>query len=480
MITGDVEHDVAVVNSPSRDYGLEGHELVDGERSLTPYGAALVATVGRQALESGGDLSGLAFMDTENFGVPIDEAVADLVGKAVVGVNVMTPTFPPAMRLARDLQRQSPDTQLVFGGPHATLDPESILRHSPKGLVVVGDGESPFARLILGENKADIGGLVYVGEDGRIHRTNNGLPSVLHNLDSVPWLDRTLVANEPFTKGGKRTMTFLGSRGCVGNCTFCITPSQFEIMKPGGAKRMRDRDMRDVVGEVASLSDQIDVAQFIDDDMLTSNARVREFVGLWREFGLEGRLEFSALLRPDQVARYGDNGLLEELHNAGLNKLSLGIETGHDRGRVLVSGRGGKIDRKYVPAVQEAAIDHLSRVGITSKGFFMVGLPGETREEIEKTVSYMHRLHDRGLNRVAIFPVKVYPRTALWDAAIDLGFTAEELGHYDAPHVRQLIEEGFNPTDASRDGITQSAQLSAVPVAELNEICQKEMNRINN
>lgn len=358
--------------------------------------------------------------------------------------------------------------------------PTYILRYFSDGIVVVGDGEIPFFRIINNENISEIDGLVFQSSSGAITKTGKRSASVLTDLDLLPWLDRTLLANEPFLKNGMKTMTFLGSRGCVGNCSFCITPAQYTVMKSGGAKRMRFRSMEDVVREVASLSDKLEVAQFIDDDMLPSSSRVRSFLQLWSKYGLAGTKDFMCLLRPDQIATYGANGLLDELHTAGLKKISLGIETGHDRGRHMVSANATGIDKKYRPETQIAAIQQCARVGIETKGFFVIGLPGETRAEIAQTLAFMRHLGDNGLSKAAIFPVKVYPNTQLWDHAVILGFTAEQLGHYDAPDVQTLISSGMDAKDASRDGFVQQIQLSEVPIDELNDVCQRAMQEFKN
>lgn len=481
-LMGDPNPRNIVLNVPSRDYFVSPKE--GGERELTPYGAALVATYAQSELTRRQIYDGVGFLDAENLGLAIKD-IGNIVGRAnggegVLGMNVLTPNFVQTMVLAKQLKSMFPELKLVFGGPHATLDPDSILEHVPDGVVVVGDGEEPFVDIISGKELDQIDGLVIKREDKTI-KTGRGMPSIMVDLDAVPWLNRELLVNEPFLKGNKKTMTFISSRGCVGNCAFCITPAQYEILSRGGAKKVRFRNMDNVIAEVSECKKKYDIqlAQFIDDDMLPGVKRVNEFLQTWREYDLYGKLEFVCLLRPDQIAGYHEVGLLKELFNAGLKKISLGIETGHDRGRKIVSARSGGIDKKYNPDLQKAAIKACAEVGIETKGFFMVGLPGETRREVETTIAYMHRLGAYGLKTVALFPVKVYPNTALWKTATDMGYSQNSLGHYDAPDIKAFIAGGATIVDASRDGYTQSTQLSEVPPQELNDMCQYHMALFN-
>lgn len=461
--------DVILINSPSRLYGDYGK--IEGERELTPYGLGCVASDIQERLNVN-----VGLLDAEYLGLSIEQIINCIGAGAIVGMNVQTPNFVPTMILAKEIAKHG--NKIVFGGPHATLSPSSILKYVPQGIVVRGDGEGVFARIIAGEPLKSIDGLV-INQKGKI--ISIGPPNVIHDLDALPLVDRRFFVNEPFEKNGKRTMTFLSSRGCFGNCGFCVTPCQYEILREGGAKRVRFRNLGDVVAEVARNKEihNLELAQFIDDVMIYTPKRAKEFLSYWGEYGLSGNMEFTCLMRPDTIKRYQENGLLKELYSAGLRRLSLGIETGHDRGRKLVSGRGGKIDPKYVEENVVGAVRACYEIGIETKGFFIIGLPNETYGEIQQTLDFMYKLRGEGLNKAALFPLKVYPSTYLWEEAVKMGFTPDELGHYDAPNISRLITQGYGVKDSTRDGYVQLAQLSEVPQKELNEICQENMRIFN-
>lgn len=477
MICGNPNPEVLFINSPSRLYDEDSKSL--GERELTPYGLGSVATDVHATTDTA-----VGLLDGEYWGlsssriVEIASQAVEIHDRVTFCLNIMTPSFPIAIMVGKALKARFPSSRLVFGGPHATLDPESILHHIPSALVVVGEGESIVSTLLSGESADSVPGLVFLRHGKPVHV---GFANTVHDLDALSWVNRDFFANEPYLKLGRSTMTFLSSRGCGARCSFCITPAQFEILGKSGIKRVRFRSMADVIREVAFAQDThaIEFAQFIDDVMLPNKSRVTEFLHLWEAHALADKMEFTCLLRPDTITWFGDAGLLRSLYDAGLKRLTLGIETGHDRGRILMSGLAGRLDPKYKRENIVNAVRHCSSIGIATKGFFMIGLPGETRDEIDATLRFMAELRDEGLGNVAIFPVKVYPGTGLWNEAIRLGFTAEDLEHYDSRPVRALIDKGYSAKEASRDGFTQRAQLSSVPPAELQQLCQTEMHAFN-
>ncbi len=463
-----------LINTPAMNYDLV--DRAEGSRELTPYGLGAVAT-----METVLTHETVGLLDAEFNGLGhetiIDEVNTAVPKNGVVGINVITPLYFDSVHIAKRIAETRPDITIVFGGPHATLDPHSLLEHVPNAVVIQGDGEGAIADIQAGKPYGDIAG-AYFMVNGSVKQGQMGLPRAT-DVPNSPKIQRAFFANEPYSKNGKKTMTMLSSRGCRGGCAFCITPAQYEIMKQV-AKKVRFRNMADVVAEAAELHTQFgaDQIQFIDDDIFANVNRVKEFIEEWEKAGLTGNMDFLALLRPDLIPKFEEVGLIGPLVTAGLKKLSLGIETGHESGRLLVSG-GTRVDSKYNPENVRKTLNILSKHAVEVKGFFMVGLPGETRAQIEETVSFMHSLKEEGLSRVAMFPVKVYPGTGLWQAALELGFTPEELGAYYAPSIAQSALSPQKMKDQTRDIYAPTTQLSEVPTEELQQICQDNMSIFN-
>ncbi len=471
-ICGAIKPDVVFINSPSRNYNTDPR--LPHERELTPYGLAIVASDVSARL--GSERVGL--LDAEFFGLA-HERIVDLIGDATegngyVGINSLTPSFVPGIQLAKELSDKLPGIQIVFGGPHATLDPGSILQLMPDSIVVRGDGVKAMAAIVEQKPLEQIPGLVFL-KDGKLTKT--GPANVVNDVGEFPRLNRSFLANEPYIKFGKPTCAVITTYGCRGNCAFCISPAQHEVMKDGGAKKVRFRDIGDVINESATLIEGgIKHIQLLDDEVFPNTRRAKDFVNEWNKRKLGDKATFSCLLRPDIIVRLAESGLLKELKEAGLIRISMGIETGYDRGRRMISGSpDGRIDSKYEPKNVIRAIKENYRLGIETKGFFMVGLPGETEKETLETINFHRSLKDLGLTDAAFFPLKIYPGTKFWIQALQMGFTPEQLGDYNAPSVSQLIKNGGDPTVVSRDIYSNSVQISELSPHELQGVCQQEM-----
>lgn len=143
----------------------------------------------------------------------IEESNADLVA-----FSIYTSTYRWACDIARTIKEKH-DVKIVFGGVHATLVPEHVIRNDFVDFVIVGEGEYPLLELVESlESNALHYGIqnVWCKQSGKIIR--NKIRGPIENLDSLPTLDKAL-----FEKGihyGDDYMA-LTSRGCMFDCSFC-------------------------------------------------------------------------------------------------------------------------------------------------------------------------------------------------------------------------------------------------------------------
>jgi len=176
--------EIIIINSPSRNY--ENDPRSPDERSLTPYGVGLVATDVMMVNEN------THLIDADFNGLSIRKILLE-IGKydnpEIIGLNIFSPTFALVMILAKAINYCYPNTRLIFGGPHATLDPPSILKHIPNGMVVVGDGLGTISCLTAGAAPDSINGL-YVLRKGKTTCLSGNQVNVVHCADNFPVLNR--------------------------------------------------------------------------------------------------------------------------------------------------------------------------------------------------------------------------------------------------------------------------------------------------
>ena len=154
---------------------------------------------------------------------------------------------------------------------------------------------------------------------------------------------------------------------------------------------------------------------------------------------------------------------------SGCREVALGIESGSDR---LLE----YIDKKLSRVQILRAVEKLLKVGISVKGYFILGFPTESHTEFEETLSLIEELwalSDRceGSFRCSVFEFRPYPGTPEWDRLLNTGkYTEELLLSFD----HENIEAG-----AARDQFNFSAniQFSETPLQTVREAIAKVMKK---
>jgi radical SAM superfamily enzyme YgiQ (UPF0313 family) len=98
------------------------------------------------------------------------------------------------------------------------------------------------------------------------------------------------------------------------------------------------------------------------------------------------------------------------MHRCGCFEADLGIESGNQQIQHSIK-KGLRLDQ--VKSVIAALHAH----DVASKGFFILGFPGETYAQLEDTINFAVELKSLGLNDVAFFPAMPFPGTQLAEAA---------------------------------------------------------------
>lgn len=292
----------------------------------------------------------------------------------LVGITVMTTTFPAALALAREVKAILPSAKIVFGGPHPTIMPEQTLEEGCVDYVVCGEGEYPLWQLTKGDHEG-IEGLWYK-KGGRI--MGQGTAPLIRDLDSLPMPDYHSFPAGKYIDYNKvlrslNSISMIVSRGCPYRCSFCA-------VKETMGKSYRIRDPRKVVAEMQLLQRDfgIEGIWFKDSIFNLRKEWVREFCSEIRRTGLKLRWQINT--RVDLV----DEEQVAEMAACGLEQIDLGIESG--------SPETLKTLRKDVSIETiEKAVAAVKR-HVRVSGFFMVGVPGEKLEDVEMTFELARRL----------------------------------------------------------------------------------------
>jgi anaerobic magnesium-protoporphyrin IX monomethyl ester cyclase len=430
-ITGLIQSknsDLVLVNSPLRDYDLRQK---DDYEVLPPIGLAYIATI---AANKGHNV-GLIDAEYHGLGQSTIANIINALNPRYAGINVLTPTRPQALFFA---ERLNPNIPLIIGGSHATALTEKTLREfsavHKKVILIRSEAELAVSAILDGQDIHTIPGVFWL--EGEELKYTLGL-FVPGNLDQLPLLNRKFLANDPSVDRhtGKSESRVLTSRGCPFDCTFCAGARSALDLK------VRNRGVESIAQEIQGLfvDNDIQSIRFVDDLFISSEKRVKSVFNALSGVGVSN-LYWDATGRASILARFGSN-FFDYLKDHGANEFAIGIESGSERLRK-------RINKQVSMAEIVTSLNELIKRGIKVKGYFIVGLPTETKEETLSTINLaknlVQRYHD--LFRTSIFVFRPYPGTKEWKYLTSIGFTEDELLSMNAYGIGERAKHEILPT----------------------------------
>ncbi len=327
------------------------------------------------------------------------------------GVTCMTgPQILHALAACRIVRQHHPDVPIVWGGIHASLQPQQTLENSCVDLIVVGEGEATFPELVQalaeGTPLERVAGLAFM-KDGQYHFTG---PRDFIDLDKQPSLAYHLIDINHYrrTLFGIDHISFNSSRGCTFRCSFCYDP----VMH---GRKWRAMQPQTVVGHLKRIIQDYGIRGFLftDDHFFLDLNRAR---GILEEIiRADLNISISKLhIRADTLLKMDDEDL-KLLVRANVRRLSMGVESGSNRIQELL--------RKDLTAEQViAANNKIKPYPIVPVFLFMMGLPTETPEDFRQSVNLAIRLTEDNPQAVKNFNIySPYPGTELYGLAVKLG-----------------------------------------------------------
>lgn len=324
----------------------------------------------------------------------------------LVGLTGLSSEAAEIRKLAEAAKAAAPGCRVVVGGPCATSDPAGTLNDPHVDFVVVGEGERTACELAgaleRGTPLEAVAGLGFK-KDGRA--VLNPPRPFIENPDEIPFPAWELADIERYFHlwnrhsqnafiVSERVMPLVTSRGCPYGCTFC-----HNIF----GKKTRFRSVENVLGEIEELVGKYGAKdiEILDDIFNLDLPRAKKICDEIVRRGIKINISFPNGLRADRM----DEELVVKLKRAGAYLAVYAIET--------ASPRIQKQIKKNLDLEKAARIVRFTaEQGITTAGFFMLGFPGETKEEMETTINYAvgHPFHFANF-----FYVTPRPNTELYE-----------------------------------------------------------------
>lgn len=302
----------------------------------------------------------------------------------VVGFTVMSTTYPTVKQLSAYIKNKYRDTVIILGGPHPTLFPQEVLENKDINMVVIGEGEDNFGRILQNiiEKKMAFDGIEGIGfkHNGKFIINNK---TVRLDLNSLPFPDRTFIFYKDYAVRmarnqmfGHRTLNIIASRGCAFNCSFCQP-----VIKKIFGEQVRLREPENIVDEITEMVDKYNISGiwFSDDNFTYNKEWVHKICGQIIDRKL--KVFWSCNSRVDTV----DENLIKHMSEANCIQIRYGVESGSQL-FLDKSNKGIKIEQT------ENAFYLAKKHRINTWAYVMLGGPYETKDTFEETKNLLRRL----------------------------------------------------------------------------------------
>lgn len=299
---------------------------------------------------------------------------ARLESAALVGISVETLWANRGYGIAAMAREMN--IPVVFGGAHATLNPDDALEHGD--YVVRNEGEKTFPELLEalrnGTTLEAVRGISFRADSGRaIH--NEARPFLTtQEMDDVPWPKLTRIQgwDSPANLLGRYIYFTMISRGCPFHCNFCSITPEF-------GKLYRHRSVDDVIDE---LQERFDYKRqflfFMDDSISGDKEYLKALLDRMLTKGVYPRMGWHSQMRADTAK---DKALMKLMQRTNCFFATFGFES-IDENTLRYMRKGQNL--KLI----EECIETMRKHDILVNGFFMFGSDHETRESIGRTVDF--------------------------------------------------------------------------------------------
>jgi hopanoid biosynthesis associated radical SAM protein HpnJ len=346
---------------------------------------------------------GSRLVDAPPDGLTLDDVCGLAPQYELAVLHTSTPSFVHDVKVAETLKAENPALRIGLVGAHVAVNPVAALRSS-EAIEFVAGNEFDFTIQEVAEGRSlrAIAGLSY-RDNGHIRHTPPR--PVLEDMDALPFVvdvykrDLT-VENYAIGYLLHPFVSLYTGRGCRSKCTFCLWPQTV------GGHRYRTRSAGNVIEEIARATRYFPGVKeyFFDDDTFTDDLSRAEAIarGLGR-LGVTWSCNAKANV-PEPTLRV--------LKDNGLRLLLVGYESGNQEILNNIK-KGVRLD------VARRFTADAKALGIKIHGTFILGLPGETAETIQRTIRFAQEIDP---DTIQVSMAAPYPGTALHRQAVDNGW----------------------------------------------------------
>jgi len=267
------------------------------------------------------------------------------------------------------------DTVVIVKGAVFNFNSYAIMQKYPEiDIALRGEIEPAFDEIIQYWDMNEIDGITYQIDNKIVSTRDRKIPD---NLDYLPIPDRDLIDNNLYTRPdtNKVQTVIKVSKGCPNNCIFCLA-------SPLNGKNVRYRSIELIIKEIKECIEKYNIRDFIFwSDLFTANRLwVKNLCKAIMDENL--KIRFFANTRADSI----DSDTVKLLKQAGCELLTMGVESGSQE---ILDKIGKDITLEQV----KEAVKIINKAKIQIYAYYVIGLPWETKETIEKTYKFAKELN---------------------------------------------------------------------------------------
>lgn len=350
-------------------------------------------------------------------------------------------------KIAQQVKEVSPGSPVVIGGLFPTYSWEYCLNNCKAvDIIMLGEAELTFAEIVnnisrgysISDSCKNVDGVVWRIDEilcNSKSKYNDNLDDLLFPAWHLVDLKKYFLLQKKIYELPPPSLPILSSRSCPYRCNFC---NMYITHGP----TWRARSSENVLNEIEYLVKRFNVHNFyfIDDNFSVNPKRAKDICRGIIERKLNIKYNFHNGLSIKTI----DEELVQLMKKSGCTSVCLGIESGSERIRNGVYGKNLSTEK----VIEVFNLFH--KVKIPTIGFFMVGAPGETRADFEKTKELLIKLP---MSLATVGNYTPYPGTKLYDECKERGWLIESSP--DDPERVEMFSgmlrtPDFGPEDVSK------------------------------
>lgn len=301
-------------------------------------------------------------------------------GARILGFSITSrASYDSAIQAAEKIKSFQKDILIIFGGAFCDKATAKYIlsQHNVVDVVCIGESENTLLEILQKFDESGINSLKDV-RGTAIKLNNNKIilnepRSPTMDLDSFPFPDYSCIPIEDYLnfRIGTRVLPILGSRGCIGNCSFCSETSIWGCY--------RARSPENITEEIKYQHEKYGIKIFrFNDSLLNAKiSRLEKICDLLIEESIDIAWVGNVRIHPGM-----SYGLLKKMHRAGCRILWYGIESASPR-ILRIMGKGVNIE--YAPRI----LRETKEVGIAVLTFWITDFPGEKIVDVKKTIDFL-------------------------------------------------------------------------------------------